>query len=94
MLTKSLDGVIKKQHIVESEYLTTLFVVVPKSQFKEWLKSYDSLDDIQYVVPESSEMIDSDKNYGLFNVVLIKKIAQDFKNACTKKKFEKKVYND
>jgi V-type H+-transporting ATPase subunit C len=87
LLTKTLDGIIKKQHIVESEYLTTLFVVVPKNQYKEWLKSYDSLDDIQFVVPESSEKIDEDNNYGLFNVVLVKKIAQDFKNACTKRKF-------
>lgn len=37
--------------MVETEFLTTLFVVVPRNEVKEWQKSYESLS--QFVVPRS-----------------------------------------
>lgn len=55
---KSLDGIVRAEHIVESEYLQTLFVAVPRGQFKEWEMGYDDLEELESgVVPGSSEYV-------------------------------------
>lgn len=82
---RSLDGIVMKDHVLDTEYLTTLFVVVPKSSTKEWETTYSDLTD--YVVPDSSELIYEEGDSTLWNVVVLKKIADDFKNNCVKKKF-------
>ena len=86
MQVKSLDGIVTKEHCVESEYLQTLFVVVPKSSYKTWEQSYEEIDEhiSGYVVPQSSELIAEDNDYGLWSVVLIRKMAADFESACRK----------
>jgi len=85
---KSLDGIVRAEHIVESEYLQTLFVAVPRGQFKEWEMGYDDLEELESgVVPGSSDLIIEDNEYGLFSVVVLRKIAGDFKNACSKRKW-------
>lgn len=85
---KSLDGIVRAEHIVESEYLQTLFVAVPKTNYKEWEMSYDDMEELEYgVVPGSSDLIVEDNEFGLFSVVVLRKIAGDFKNACTKRKW-------
>jgi V-type H+-transporting ATPase subunit C len=57
--TRSLNEVVKKEHFVlDSEYLTTLLVAVPKyiyinrNKEKDWLDEYETL--VQMVVPRSS----------------------------------------
>ncbi|KAG2381373.1 hypothetical protein C9374_006362 [Naegleria lovaniensis] len=82
---RTLDGIIKKEHVLETEYLTTVFVVVSKASIKEWEHDYENLTDM--VVPDSSELIYEDNDSALFNVVVLKKIADDFKSACLKRKF-------
>jgi len=84
---RSLVDVVKKEHFVlNSEYLTTLLVAVPKSLVKEWLGSYETL--TQMVVPRSSQEIDKDDEYSLYNVTLFKKVVEDFKKACRERKFQ------
>ncbi|KAL9655469.1 hypothetical protein ABK040_011864 [Willaertia magna] len=85
LAVKSLDGIIKKDQIIESEYLTTLFVVVPKSNYKEWEVEYS--DFTEYVAPDSTELICEEGDSGLFSVILLKKIADDFKSECIKRRF-------
>ncbi|KAF0976153.1 hypothetical protein FDP41_004828 [Naegleria fowleri] len=85
LTVRTLDGIIKKEHVLETEYLTTVFVVVSKSSIKEWEQNYENLTDM--VVPDSSELIYEDNDSALFNVVVLKKIADDFKSACLKRKF-------
>jgi len=82
---KSLVDIVKKEHFVYSEYLTTLIVAVPKNLVKEWYASYETL--CQMVVPRSSELIAQDEEFSLFNVTLFKKVVEDFKNACRERKF-------
>ncbi|ORX84615.1 ATPase, V1 complex, subunit C, partial [Anaeromyces robustus] len=82
---KSLVDIVKKDHFVYSEYLTTLIVAVPKNLVKEWYASYETL--CPMVVPRSSELIEQDDEFSLFNVTLFKKVVDDFKNACREKKF-------
>jgi len=85
LLLIDLSDIVKQQHVVESEYLETLFVAVPKYAMKQWLAAYEKL--TEFVVPKSSELIEEDNDYSLFRVVLFKRIAEDFKNAAREKKF-------
>lgn len=84
-LTKDLTDVVKASHITESEYLDTVFVAVPKYAYKEWNATYESL--TSFVIPRSSELIVEDNDYGIFKVVLFKKVIEDFKNMAREKKF-------
>lgn len=74
---RSLNDVIKKEHIVhDSEYMLTLVVAVPKSLEKEWKDSYETL--TQMVVPRSSVKISEDEEFGLYTVVLFKRVEDEF----------------
>ncbi|KJE92098.1 vacuolar ATPase subunit C [Capsaspora owczarzaki ATCC 30864] len=86
LLVRSLTDVVKKEHFVlDSEYLTTLLVVVPKASFREWESSYERITDM--VVPRSSKMIAEDSEYGLFTVTVFQKIASDYKVSARERRF-------
>jgi len=85
LLTRDLSDLIKPSHVVDSEYMETLFVAVPKFSFKQWASNYERLTD--FVLPRSSEMIEQDNEYGLFRVVVFRRVADDFKNAARDSKF-------
>ena len=54
LAVKSLNDVVKKEYFVlDSEYLVTLLVAVPKSATKEWVDEYETL--TQMVVPRSTQ---------------------------------------
>jgi V-type H+-transporting ATPase subunit C len=72
---------------VESEYLTTVFVAVPKGALKEWKQTYPTLNDIKYIVPDSSDVLEEGSEYVLVNVVVFKKFADNFRNACRERRF-------
>ncbi|CAG8478883.1 9065_t:CDS:10, partial [Acaulospora morrowiae] len=83
---RNLAGLVKKEHFVlDSEYLETLLVAVPRNQYKEWNSKYETL--TQMVVPRSSQKITEDDEYGLFTVTLFKRIAEDFTHKCREEKF-------
>jgi V-type H+-transporting ATPase subunit C len=74
---RSLNDIIKKEHIVQdSEYLLTLVVAVPKSLDKEWKDCYETL--TQMVVPRSSVKVEDDGEFGLYTVVLFKRVEDEF----------------
>jgi len=83
--SKDLSDIVKQEHIIDSEYMETLFVVVPKYTVKQFFACYETL--ANFVVPKSAEQIDEDNDYALFRVVLFRKVAEDFKNAAREKKF-------
>lgn len=85
LTVRSLDGIIQKDHVLDTEYLQTIFVVIPKSLQKDWETTYTELTD--FVVPDSAELIYEDNDSALYNVVVLKKIADDFKSNCLKKKY-------
>ncbi|XP_015112199.1 V-type proton ATPase subunit C [Diachasma alloeum] len=86
LLTRNLADLVKKEHfILDSEYLSTLLVIVPKSNFQEWHAVYEKLTDM--IVPRSTQMITQDSEYGLFTVTLFKKVAEEFKLHAREKKF-------
>jgi len=85
LLIKELSDVIKVEHMIDSEYLQSVFVAVPKYLVKDWNSQYERLS--THIVPRSSESVAEDSEYILFKVVLFKKMLDDFKNAAREKKF-------
>ncbi|XP_065488228.1 V-type proton ATPase subunit C 2 isoform X1 [Caloenas nicobarica] len=86
LLTRTLADIVHKEDFVlNSEYLITLLVVVPKSSYVQWQKTYESLSDM--VVPRSTKMIAEDAEGGLFTVTLFRKVMDDFKAKARENKF-------
>uniref|UniRef100_A0A671N3I1 V-type proton ATPase subunit C n=1 Tax=Sinocyclocheilus anshuiensis TaxID=1608454 RepID=A0A671N3I1_9TELE len=65
--TRALTNIVKKEDLVlNSEYLTTLLVVVPRS------KTYESMS--KFVVPRSSRLLVEDADAGIFTITLFKNV--------------------
>ncbi|KAK2170818.1 hypothetical protein NP493_1137g00063 [Ridgeia piscesae] len=95
LLTRSVADLVKKEDFVQdSEYLTTLLVVVPRSGYRDWYAQYEKLSDM--VVPRSSKLIYEDKEHGLFTVTLFLKVVDEYKTHCRTNKFTVRdfVYNE
>ncbi|KAI8384153.1 hypothetical protein BD560DRAFT_322349 [Blakeslea trispora] len=83
---RSLNGIVKKQHcVLNSEFLTTLIIAVPKSLYKHWNNKYETLTDM--VVPRSSVKIDEDDEFGLFTVTVFQRVADEFAHKAREEKF-------
>ncbi|KAJ3248103.1 Vacuolar ATP synthase subunit C [Chytriomyces hyalinus] len=83
---RSVNDVVKKQYFVlDSEYLITVLVAVPKSLEKDWLNSYESL--TQMVVPRSAQRIAEDDEYSLFAVTLFQRVVDEFTQKARENKF-------
>ncbi|XP_061772497.1 V-type proton ATPase subunit C 1-A-like [Nerophis ophidion] len=86
LLTRSLADIVKKEDFVlDSEYLITQLVVVPKTSYADWQKTYESL--AEMVVPRSSNLLFEDNESGLFSVTLFQKAIDDFKHKARENKF-------
>ncbi|XP_032591090.1 V-type proton ATPase subunit C isoform X2 [Drosophila grimshawi] len=95
LLTRNLADLVKKEHfILDSEYLTTVLVIVPKASANDWLANYEKITDM--IVPRSSQLIKEDPDYCLFNVTLFKKVTEEFKLHARERKFIVRdfVYNE
>ncbi|RKP06125.1 ATPase V1 complex subunit C [Thamnocephalis sphaerospora] len=83
---RNLAGIVDREHcIMDSEYLQTMFVAVPRNLYKEWKQKYETL--AQMVVPRSSVLIAEDNEYGLFSVAVFKRVADEFASKCREEKF-------
>jgi len=85
LLVKDISEIVKENHVIETEYMETLFVAVPKIYEKNFTSSYETL--VEFVLPRSALVIEQDQDFMLFRVVLFRKVADDFKNAAREKKF-------
>ncbi|KAM7079560.1 V-type proton ATPase subunit C 2 isoform 3-T4 [Molossus nigricans] len=86
LFTRTLSDIVNKEDFVlDSEYLVTLLVIVPKPNYAQWQKTYESLSDM--VVPRSTKLITEDKEGGLFTVTLFRKVIDDFKTKARENKF-------
>ncbi|TFK57433.1 ATPase, V1 complex, subunit C [Heliocybe sulcata] len=80
------DVVTKDNFLLDSEYMETLLVAVPKSTLvKDWNSKYERLTSM--VVPRSSQPISSDSEYSLFGVVIFRKVHDEFVQKCRENKF-------
>ncbi|KFQ04988.1 VATC1 ATPase, partial [Haliaeetus albicilla] len=86
LLTRSLADIVKKEDFVlDSEYLVTLLVIVPKLNYNDWVKQYETL--AEMVVPRSSNVLFEDQDSYLCNVTLFRKAVDDFKHKAREFKF-------
>ncbi|ORY05996.1 ATPase, V1 complex, subunit C [Basidiobolus meristosporus CBS 931.73] len=86
LAVRGLADIVKKENcVLDSEYLQTLFVAVPKNLYKEWEAKYETLTEM--VVPRSSSKIAEDNDYGLFSVSVFKRVVNDFSLKCREEKF-------
>uniref|UniRef100_A0A2M4BR66 V-type proton ATPase subunit C n=1 Tax=Anopheles marajoara TaxID=58244 RepID=A0A2M4BR66_9DIPT len=95
LLTRNLADLVKKEHfILDSEYLTTLLVIVPKANMNDWNAHYEKITDM--IVPRSSQLITQDSDYALCSVTLFKKVVDEFKLHARERKFVVRefVYNE
>lgn len=53
-----------KDFVLDLEYLIILLVIIPKSSYAQWQKTYESLLDM--MVPPSTKLIAEDNEAGLF----------------------------
>ncbi|KAK3537746.1 hypothetical protein QTP70_017870 [Hemibagrus guttatus] len=102
--TRSLTGIVKKEDLVlNSEYLTTLLVVVPRlvcvsvywcltqTSIRQWENTYESLS--EFVVPRSSRKLLEEDDAGIFTVTLFKNAVSEFKANAKKHKFAVRDFN-
>jgi len=79
-------------------FLTTLYVVVPKNDQKNWFGNYESLlDDVNkeggdekhqhFLVPRSSVLLAQDNDTCLNSVIVFTKDIEEFKAACRAKRY-------
>lgn len=85
LVTRSLATIVEEKDVVESEHLTTLYIVVQVYNKDEFLHSYEGLADL--VVPRSARLITTDSDYALFAVTVFKKSREEFKSACRDKRY-------
>lgn len=85
LMTRGLATMVEESHVVESEYLTTLFVVMASYTVEEFLASYETL--AKLVVPRSARQISSDNEYTLIGVTVFRKCVDDFKAACRDRRY-------
>jgi V-type H+-transporting ATPase subunit C len=90
LTVRDLTNLITQDEILDSEYLTTLIVVVPKNEWKNWEAKYEHF--CSFIVPRSSKLLYQDNEHGLFKVVLFKKVVDEFKNAAKEFRFVCRKY--
>jgi len=86
LVVKDLSDIVLQKHIVESEFMDTVLVCVPKHAVKTFVATYETF--AEFVVPRSAEQIAEDNEYSLFRIVLFKKCLDDFKNGAREKKID------
>ncbi|KAM6912844.1 V-type proton ATPase subunit C 1-B-like [Xenentodon cancila] len=89
--TRSLNGIVRKEDLVVSEYLTTLLVVVSRRRYLQWERSYESLS--EFVVPRSSRKLFEDREEGVFSVTLFKRAVSEFRAKAQESKFVIREYS-
>jgi len=87
---RDISESVKQEDVVQTEYMETVFIVVTKHSYKDFLATYERLN--QYVLPRSAKQLDEDNEYTLVRVVLFKKFVQDFANSCREKRWIVKDY--
>lgn len=84
LMVRGLDDIVNEEDLMESEFMTTTFAVVPKAAMKDFEGYYEKM--ARYVVPRSGMLITEDMEYALYRVILFKKSADEFKAAAREKR--------
>jgi len=93
LMLRDLSTIIKPNDVISSDYLVTLFVVVPKHSIKDWFNSYETLMPTPEppqpppIVPRSSYEISNDDEYCLVTVVVLRLVESEFRQASRQRRF-------
>lgn len=84
---RELVAIYNRDHqcFVDTDMLITVFVAVPVASQKEWLETYWKIN--EFVCPQSNRVVAEDKEYVLNSAVLFRKVMDDFKATCRKKRY-------
>jgi V-type H+-transporting ATPase subunit C len=85
LMVRGMADLVSEEDVMESEYMTTVYVVVPKANMKEFETGFEKM--ATYVVPRSAKLLGEDTEYGLYGVVLFKKSVDEFKASAREKRF-------
>jgi V-type H+-transporting ATPase subunit C len=86
-----LTSIVKPSQIIQdSEYLDTHLIAVPKTNIREFYKSYESL--APMVVPRSATEIASDDEFVLLSVVTFKKTSAEFVHKARERRWTPRDY--
>lgn len=88
LAVREISSLLPPSKAVDTEHLTTLLTVVPRSSTADWLSKYENLSD--FVVPRSSLVVAEDSDYVVFTVVLFKRVVDSFKTAARAAGFQVK----
>ncbi|MCJ1338169.1 Vacuolar ATP synthase subunit C [Bachmanniomyces sp. S44760] len=74
---KSLTSIVDPSLVIQnSEYLETHLIAVPKSNTKDFMKSYETISPM--IVPRSAQLVTSDEEFSLYAVTTFKKHSSEF----------------
>jgi len=90
LMVRGLADLVGESDVLESDYMTSAYVVVPKASVKEFDESYEKM--AAYVVPKSAKFLYEDSEYTLYSVVLFRKCLDEFKAGCREKRFTVRDY--
>ena len=84
LMVRGLADIIDERIVVESDFMTTMWVVVPKANVKEFVDSYERM--ATYVVPKSGLLVQEDMEYALYRVIIFRKSLDEFKASAREKR--------
>jgi V-type H+-transporting ATPase subunit C len=101
VLMRDLAGILKEEHVIDTESLCTLLVVVQKSMLRDWFSSYEALEiedlkqlmgesgafGARVVMPKSSVQITEDNDSVLMTCVVLRRFADQIKAKLRERKF-------
>ncbi|KAA8499274.1 V-type proton ATPase subunit C 1-A [Porphyridium purpureum] len=85
LMTKSLGAIVTQSHVVETEHMSSEFVVVNNNNKDEFVSSYESLGKL--VVPRSLLLVLHDNEFSLYRVIVFKKGLEEFRANCRERRY-------
>jgi V-type H+-transporting ATPase subunit C len=107
VLMRDLAGVLKAEHVIDTESLGTLLVVVQKSMLRDWFSTYEALEiedlkqlmgesgafGARVVMPKSSVQIAEDNDSVLVTCVVLKRFSDQIKTRLRENKYMSREYS-
>jgi V-type H+-transporting ATPase subunit C len=89
-MVRGLADIVQEAHMVDSDFMMTVLVVVPKMSMKDFEGQYHTM--AKFVVPQSCKLLAEDTEYGLYRVILFKKVLDEFKANAREKRYTIREY--
>jgi len=91
LMVRSLEGLIDPEKCTETEHLTTVFLVIPKYNEKEFLACYEKLSSL--VVPRSAQRCTQDNEWILYSITVFRSCIEELKKNAREKRYHIREYS-